>query len=72
MEEKKRKKLSITEAGGDHAASIHSGGSLTGKNDIGFTLSQSVNSNTSNVSTYCPVCKRSYQGNSFYGHRCSN
>lgn len=35
MEEKKRKKLSITEGiGGDHAASVHSGGPTLSEKDI--------------------------------------
>jgi len=70
---KKRKKPSITEGtGGSHAASVVTGGPIAGENERGYTLAESVSLSTSNVITYCPVCKRSYGGDSYYGHNCIN
>ncbi|HEY7695655.1 MAG TPA: hypothetical protein VIA08_00050 [Nitrososphaeraceae archaeon] len=53
MEEKKRKKVSFTEAGGDHAASIAESGMETEvRNDF----------------TYCHKCNQSFPSSNYWGH----
>jgi hypothetical protein len=63
MEDKKRKRVSFTEAGGDHAASVAAGSASDTKIQE-FEVYQETRVTYENIS--CPVCKGNFSSVSAY------